>query len=222
MFGCGHASTVYRDSVAGKILQNVWDRIAPAASLFLNRQLVPAWTHAENRDSLIDPVTLSEIWDVHADRLLLIARSIDSAAEDAVQEAFVALACQPELPEDPLAWLVRVTRNQLLQWQRGKRRREARETQHPAPNWFDCDILRVQRQLDATEVTRALQGLESPDREIIVMHLWGEMTFDAISEVIGSSKASTHRAYQRGLSQLKKQFPSSTEPDHARFSNEQR
>lgn len=177
---------------------------------------------AENRDSLIDPITLSEIWDVHADRLLLIARSIDSAAEDAVQEAFVALACQPELPDDPMAWLVRVTRNRLLQWRRGQRRRESRETQHREPDWFDSDILRVQRRLDANEVTQALQGLESPDREIIVMHLWGEMTFDAISEVIESSKASTHRAYQRGLSQLKKQFPSSAEPDHAWYSNEQR
>ena len=38
---------------------------------------------------MLDPDKLTEIWDQHADRLLLIARSIGGPAEDAMQEAFV-------------------------------------------------------------------------------------------------------------------------------------
>lgn len=77
---------------------------------------------------MIEATTLAELWDDHSDRLLLIARSIGGPAEDAVQEAFVALASQAIMPTDPMAWLVRVTRNRLLQWHRSGKRRRTRET----------------------------------------------------------------------------------------------
>ncbi len=138
---------------------------------------------------MIDPNTLAEIWDAHAERLLLIARSIGGPAEDAVQEAFIALATQPVLPRDPMAWMVRVTRNRLLQWQRGNRRRRDREIAVCELLWFDCDVLSVDQKLDGREVTTALLALPSPEREVIVMHLWGDMTFESIAGVIGGSRA---------------------------------
>ena len=52
---------------------------------------------------MLDPETLTAVWDQHADRLLLVARSTGGPAEDAVQEAFVALATQTQLPDDPMA-----------------------------------------------------------------------------------------------------------------------
>jgi RNA polymerase sigma factor (sigma-70 family) len=169
---------------------------------------------------VIDATSLAEIWDAHADRLLLIARSIGGPAEDAVQEAFMSLATQPQLPADPLAWLVRVTRNRLLQWHRGNRRRRARESVACAAAWFDCDLLSVDRMLDAHAVTASLQALSSPDREVIVMHLWGEMTFESIADVIGGSRASAHRAFTRGLQRLKSEFDSESNRDSMRLCNE--
>jgi RNA polymerase sigma factor (sigma-70 family) len=169
---------------------------------------------------VIDATSLAEIWDAHADRLLLIARSIGGPAEDAVQEAFMSLATQPQLPADPLAWLVRVTRNRLLQWHRGNRRRRAREAEACVAAWFDCDLLSVDRKLDARAVTASLQALSSPDREVIVMHLWGEMTFESIADVIGGSRASAHRAFTRGLQRLKSEFDSESNRDSMRLCNE--
>jgi RNA polymerase sigma factor (sigma-70 family) len=169
---------------------------------------------------VIDATALSETWDAHADRLLLIARSIGGPAEDAVQEAFVVLATQSQLPDDPLAWLVRVTRNRLLQWHRGNRRRRARETAACESAWFDCDVLSVDHRLDGRAVTTSLLALPSPEREVIVMHLWGEMTFASIAEVIGGSRASAHRAFNRGLQTLKKEFNSEPEKDSRRLCNE--
>ena len=169
---------------------------------------------------MIDAVTLAEIWDECADRLLLIARSIGGPAEDAVQEAFVTLARQPSLPEDPMAWLVRVTRNRLLQWHRANRRRRARETRAGERSWFDGQILSVEQRLDGGEVTRALIEMPSPEREIIVMHLWGEMTFESIAGVIGISRASAHRAFCRGLEQLKGRFNPESAADSMRLCNE--
>ncbi len=169
---------------------------------------------------MIDPNTLAEIWDAHADRLLLIARSIGGPAEDAVQEAFIALATQRVLPRDPMAWLVRVTRNRLLQWQRGNRRRRDRETSVCDLPWFDCDVLNVDQKLDGREITTALLALSSPEREVIVMHLWGDMTFESIAGVIGGSRASAHRAFGRGLETLKLKFNRESEIDSMRVCNE--
>lgn len=171
---------------------------------------------------MVEAEILTELWDEYADRLLLIARSIGGPAEDAVQEAFVALAAQTELPRDPLAWLVRVTRNRLLQWHRRSLRRRKRESLAGRQSWFAVDIVHVDQQLDSREVTSALLTLKSPEREVIVMHLWGEMTFDAIAEVIGGSRASAHRAFQRGLRELQGRFNHESNTDSRRLCNEPR
>ena len=157
-------------------------------------------------NKLLDPDQLTEAWDQHADRLLLIARSIGGPAEDAVQEAFIALASQKQLPDDPMAWLVKVTRHRLLQWRRSHLRRRARENNRTNVAWFACEIQLVDQKLDAKKITAALQEIDSPDREIIVMHLWGGMTFDAIAKVVGGSRAKAHRNFQRGIENLKTKF----------------
>lgn len=155
---------------------------------------------------MLDPDKLTEVWDQHADRLLLIARSIGGPTEDAVQEAFIALATQKQLPDDPMAWLVKVTRHRLLQWRRSRLRRRARESRRTDVAWFDCDMTLVDQKIDAKEITAALQEIDSPDREIIVMHLWGGMTFDAIAKVVGGSRAKAHRNFQRGIETLQIKF----------------
>ena len=155
---------------------------------------------------MLDPDKLTEVWDQHADRLLLIARSIGGPAEDAVQEAFIALATQKQLPDDPMAWLVKVARHRLLQWRRSRLRRRARESRRTDVAWFDCDMTLVDQKIDAKEITAALQEIDSPDREIIVMHLWGGMTFDAIAKVVGGSRAKAHRNFQRGIETLQTKF----------------
>ena len=159
---------------------------------------------------MIDPSQLSEFWDQYASRLLLIARSFgDDAATDAVQEAFVSLATQHKCPDDPLSWLVRVTRNHLLQRIRRNTRRRNIESKQQDVSWFEEDdiwIARLQNSLDGQAVTSALLRLSSPEREIIVMHLWGEMTFADIAGIVELSRATTHRAYERGLVQLREQF----------------
>ncbi len=124
-------------------------------------------------------------------------------AEDAVQEAFVRLATQAEPPDDPMAWLVRVTRNQILQSHRSRGRRRCRETRVGRADWFQVDF---SESIDAATATAALMKVQSPMREIIVMHLWGDMTFESIAEVMELSRASTYRRFQSGLETLKQQL----------------
>lgn len=176
---------------------------------------------AGDDSSVIDPQTLSRLWQRHVDRLLIVARGVGEPAEDAVQEAFLQLARQTRLPDDPLAWLVRVTRNQLLQWQRSGMRRAARERRvsggptsaDSAAVWLESTQNGIDDHLDAALVTARLQQLPAEVREVIVMHLWGELTFEQIGGIVGRSRSSVHRQYQQGLSQLRCHFETFAEDD---------
>lgn len=166
---------------------------------------------------MIDAAKLTEIWDACADRLLLIARSMGESPEDAVQEAFIALARQDTPPDDPLAWLVTVARNYQRQLHRRNRRRRERETRVSRFGWFDREVNLVDSRMDARSVTEALLRLPSPRREVIVMRLWGEMTFEAIAEVVELSRATVHREFHAGLESLKQTFETKMEPPSMRL-----
>ena len=62
----------------------------------------------------VTPERLAELLDAHAAALELFAAQWTQAPADAVQEAFVELARQPELPRNIVAWLYRVVRNRAL------------------------------------------------------------------------------------------------------------
>lgn len=157
---------------------------------------------------------LSKAWEEYADRLLLIARSLGDSGEDAVQEAFLALARQPRMPDQPFAWLVKVTRNQVRQWNRSEARRARRHRTravHDGPlqtDWLQSDSA---IDLDAAEVTQALQTLPNSMAEIITMHVWGNMPFQQIAQVVGSSRSTVHRRYNEALTLLRQRFECRTE-----------
>ncbi|MEM9588265.1 MAG: sigma-70 family RNA polymerase sigma factor [Planctomycetota bacterium] len=157
---------------------------------------------------VISAAELSRLWRDHSDRLVLIARAIGEPAEDAVQEAFVALAALTDPPDDPLGWLVKVTRNQLLQSRRRGDRRARREQLAGMRIWFQSSdvVANIDQSLDAITVTEALQELGDQEREVVVMHLWGELTFRQIAKATDRSPTTTHRLYQSALSQLQNRF----------------
>ena len=155
---------------------------------------------------MIEPALLQQLWTENIDRLLLVARSIGEPAEDAVQEAFVRLAVQHDLPDDPVAWLVRVMRNQLLAWHReGTRRRRREQVRAAEAPWFAEKASRSD-EVDWSEVAEQLRRLEDEPRQVIVMHLWGGLTFQQIAEILGSSRSTIHRIYQKALAELRARY----------------
>jgi RNA polymerase sigma factor (sigma-70 family) len=155
--------------------------------------------------NVVSPEELSELWQRHAARLLLIARAIGEPAEDAVQDAFVRLAQQSTMPQEPLAWLVRVARNQLIQWHRSGQRRDRRDKlAATARGWF-IDVDQAER-LDADELTLSLKSLPDIQRQIVVLHLWGELSFEQIAETVALSRATAHRRYLEAINTLRARF----------------
>lgn len=150
---------------------------------------------------------LAKAWEEYADRLLLIARSFGDLGEDAVQEAFLALSRQRRLPDEPLAWLVKVARNQVLQWNRSQKRRSQRHINRAVDvAWLEPS--ETNEFIDVAEVTVAIQQLPLPLAEIVTMHLWGQLTFDQIADVVGSSRSTVHRRYAEAIQILRKRFSS--------------
>ena len=151
------------------------------------------------------PEQLSRLVDDYAAALVLYARQWCAVPEDVVQDAFVKLAAQRPPPDNVAGWLYRVVRNGALAAVRAERRRRRHESAaaRRTPSWFAASEA---ARLDAETATAALQNLPLEQREILVAHLWGGLTFEQIGELIGASSSTAHRRYLAGLSALRERL----------------
>lgn len=139
--------------------------------------------------------------------LLLYARQWDdNLAEDAVQTAMIKLASRldtADRPENILAWLFQVVRNEL-KYRSRQQRTSRKHLEHYAQArrpWF---ITSTETRLDAEEVAAKLAALPLEQRETIVARIWGDLSFEEIATLLGTSSSTAHRRYVEGLQTLKK------------------
>ena len=151
------------------------------------------------------PEQLSRLVDEHAAALVLYARQWCATPEDVVQEAFVKLSAQRRVPDNLIGWLYRVVRNGALAAARAERRRRRHETvaAQRMPSWF---APAEGARLDGKTAAAALQGLPIEQREPLVAHLWGGLTFEQIGELTGVSSSTAHRRYLAALSALRERL----------------
>lgn len=141
------------------------------------------------------------LYDDKAAELLLYGRALglgDSEAEDVLQETFVALLKLKETPDNPVHYCVRAFRNRALNFKRGLWRRVSRELE--SIRWFepadDISDLELAAQ-------RALARLPVEQREVIVLKIWHEMTYDAIASTLDLSPNTVAGRYRYGMAKLK-------------------
>jgi RNA polymerase sigma-70 factor (ECF subfamily) len=153
---------------------------------------------------MMGPEFLGRLLDEHAAALTLYARQWCAAAEDVVQEAFIKLAAQRPMPEHVVPWLYRVVRNGALTARRAElRRRHHEQAAAGSRAWF---VLPEAAALDIETATQALQTLPAEQREVIVAHLWGRLSFEQIAELVGASSSTAHRWYVQGLAALRERL----------------
>lgn len=163
---------------------------------------------------MIGAEELANLWRKHAASLALLCRLRCSSPEDCVQEAFIRLAQQVPTPDDPVAWLARVARNEALSRWRSEQRRRQREQLVAAerPAWFIEPRLGGNSSLASpAEIQSALRQLDESTREIVVAHLWSGLSFRQIAEAFDLSSSAAHRQYTAGLKQMKKRITSVVE-----------
>src|SRR5262245_60633153 len=137
--------------------------------------------------SRVGPELLGRLIDSYAAALVLFARQWCDAPEDVVQEAFLKLVAQQQIPDNPVSWLYRVVRNGAVSALRSSRRRRRHEAAAARnPGWF---MSAGGTGLDVEDATAALKALPLDQRETIVAHLWGGLTFEQIAELTGCSSS---------------------------------
>jgi RNA polymerase sigma-70 factor (ECF subfamily) len=154
---------------------------------------------------MMAPEEFGRLIDEHAAALVLYARQWCTAPEDVVQDALVKLAGVKATPPHVVPWLFAVVRNAAMTAARAERRRRKYEARAAAqsPAWFAPT---EGAGLDARHAADALAALPLDERETIVAHLWGGLTFEEIGPLIGTSTATAYRRYEAGLAALRAAF----------------
>jgi len=158
--------------------------------------------------SIPDDHELQSIVETAFGPLLLYARQWNEEdAEDAVQTALLTFfkkfgGGQKAVPENPVGWLFRVVRNEMnlrLRKEKTRRKHEQQYSEVCEP-WF---ISTAETNHDAAILTENLRKLPLENREVIVAKIWGELSFEEIAKLLGTSRSTAHRRYVEGLEQLK-------------------
>ena len=110
----------------------------------------------------------------------------------------MSLLRQTRAPDNLPGWLFKTVRRKAMNLARSETRRarhqlEAATSRDP---WFEDSH---DRRIVAEELEAALARLPSLQRQIVVMHVWGELTFEQIAEVVEQSASTAHRIYHRAL-----------------------
>jgi RNA polymerase sigma-70 factor (ECF subfamily) len=150
---------------------------------------------------------LSRLLDEHGAALVLYAQQWSRIPEDVVQEAFIQLMKQQPLPQNVVAWLYRVVRNGAISQSRSQDRRTRHEAAASAEReaWFKP----THDALDGAAAMVALESLPMEEREVLVLRLWSDLSFDEIGELIGKSTSTAHRWYDAALATMRKNWSES-------------
>jgi RNA polymerase sigma factor (sigma-70 family) len=150
----------------------------------------------------MDATTFGRLIDRYAAALVLYARQWCAAPEDVVQDAFLALMARAAVPDPVAPWLFRVVRNRAISTARADRRRRRREQDAGSRRgpWFRADPA---GELDAAALRDALAELPAEQREVIVAHLWGGLTFEQGGALAGCSTSMAYRRYLAGVQALR-------------------
>jgi len=148
---------------------------------------------------------LGRLLDEQGPALELYARQWCGNPEDALQEALIELARQSAPPRDLLPWLYRVVRNKAASAARAARRRQRHESSAAEARsaWF---LPAGADGLDAQTAAAALESLPLEQREVVVAHVWGQLSFVQIGSLIGTSDSTANRRYLAALTALRQRL----------------
>ena len=162
------------------------ERSAPRMKFFSRRKL-----YAEEVQSL---------YQQHGPGLLLYACSLlgrKHAAEDVLQQVFMKLLQQNTIPEDPKPYLFRAVHNVALNLIRSESRQVELADIEP---WFEAP---EQDHAARVALTVELMRISQEQRQVLVLHLWGGLSFDEIANMLSISLNTAASRYRYALQKLR-------------------
>ena len=158
-----------------------------------------------------------KLYEAKASELILYGRALGLShgeAEDVLQETFMALMRNSEAPTLPEHYCFRAFRNRALNYRRGLWRRLRRELE--SNRWFERSSDESPHERKAM---KCLADLPPDQREVIVLKIWSEHTFEEIGDLLGISPNTAAGRYRYGLQKLKTCLKGSTYERDERIGN---
>ncbi len=144
-----------------------------------------------------------QLYEVHGRALLAYACAFlhdPSEAEDVLHQVFLQLLRDGRTEIASPGYLFRAVRNRVLNHLRGRSREVALDD---AP---DRSALWLESPSNSAETALALQSalgtLPEEQREVIVLRVWGQLTFEEVAAVVGVSPNTAASRYRYGLAKL--------------------
>jgi RNA polymerase sigma-70 factor (ECF subfamily) len=158
----------------------------------------------------LDRQQVRTLYEHHGAALLAYAVSLlqdRAASEDVLQQVFLKLLRGPVVVTgQPLHYVYRAIRNTALNY----RRRQSREVALEALDATSTNGHWLESPPGLEEMGLALQAAlrELPDeqREIIVLRVWGQMTFEEAAEALGIPPNTAASRYRYALAKLKERL----------------
>jgi len=147
--------------------------------------------------------------DRHGAALVLFARQWVSSradAEDIVQEAFVRFWRSRHRATDPTAYLYACVKHGVLDWRRGRTRQSRRERAAARPEAQTCFDGPLEQDERRAAIDLALRTLSENQREVLVMKIWGGLSFPQIAEALRISPNTAASRYRYALAKLRERL----------------
>ncbi len=147
-----------------------------------------------------DREAFSALYDAMSRPVYTVARRIVQSreiAEDITQEVFVRLYVSPPPPsiENPRAWIFRMARNLAIDAWRKKQSTDIDDVQLAEADVADAVALRL-------DTEAAIGHLPAMERQILSLHLDGDMPFREIAPIVGLSLPAVYRRYRKAIKTL--------------------
>ena len=155
------------------------------------------------RPTRADITEVEQLYRRHGPALLLFATAITgerSRAQDALHQVFLKLLEDSHLrrAEDVKAYLFASVRNAALNDARGRERNVELAAEGLA--WFDPP---ARDYAEEESLRRALMELPDEQRQVTVLHVWGELTFAQIAGLLDISANTAASRYRYALGRLR-------------------
>jgi len=157
-----------------------------------------------------------EWYRAHADALVLFARrwvSRVADAEDVVQEGFVRFWRSRHRANDPTAYLYACVRSCALNWLKRRQAQSLRERKAALSRPEAVEplfITKVERDERLAEIEQVVEALPAEQRAVLVMRIWGGLTFPQIAAALEISANTAASRYRYALNHLRHKLAEET------------
>jgi RNA polymerase sigma-70 factor (ECF subfamily) len=148
---------------------------------------------------------MQELVQDHAPGLKLYARSLgadEASAEDVVADAFAGLWQQlvrGKSIDSPAAYLAQSVRHGVARHGKRETRRRDIERDGAVADWFHVAAGRETAERTGT----LLAALPDAQREVVVLRIWADMTFQEIATALGIPLSTAGHRYRTALAALR-------------------